>query len=34
MLKSGNASLIQQIKNLNSIKEELSRYQHSGINVD
>jgi hypothetical protein len=38
MLKSDNASLVQQIKNLNSIKanleQELSRYQHSGINVD
>ena len=38
MLKSDNASLVQQIKNLNSTKanleEELSRYQHSGINVD
>jgi hypothetical protein len=38
MLKSDNASLVQQIKNLNSIKagleEQLSRYRHSGINVD
>jgi hypothetical protein len=38
MLKSDNASLVQQIKNLQSIKatleEELSRYQNSGINVD
>ena len=38
MLKSDNASLVQQIKNLNSIKanleEQLSQYQHSGINVD
>ena len=38
MLKSDNASLVQQIKNLNSIKAnleaELSRYQHSGFNVD
>jgi hypothetical protein len=38
MLKSGNASLVQKIKNLNSIKanleEQLSRYQHSGINID
>jgi hypothetical protein len=38
MLKSDNASLVQQIKNLSSIKanreQELSRYQHSGINVD
>jgi hypothetical protein len=38
MLKSDNASLVQQIKNLNSIKanleEQLSRCQHSGINVD
>jgi hypothetical protein len=38
MLKSDNALLVQQIKNLNSIKtnleKELSRYQHSGIDVD
>jgi hypothetical protein len=38
MLKSHNASLVQQIKNLNSIKAnleaKLSRYQHSGINID
>jgi hypothetical protein len=38
VLKSDNASLVQQIKNLNSIKanleQELSRYQRSGINVD
>jgi hypothetical protein len=38
VLKSENTSLIQQVKNLNSIKanleQELSRYQHSGINVD
>jgi hypothetical protein len=38
MLKSDNVSLVQQIKNLNSIKdnleEQLSRYRHSCINVD
>ena len=38
MLKSDNVSLVQQIKNLNSIKakleEQLSRYRHSGVNVD
>jgi DNA-directed RNA polymerase len=37
-LKSDNASLIQQIKNLNSVKSrlenELSRYQHLGVDVD
>jgi hypothetical protein len=38
ILKSDNASLIQQIKNLNSVKSrlenELSRYQHLGVDVD
>jgi hypothetical protein len=38
MLKSDNALLVQQIKNLNSIKtnleKELSRYQHSGIDIN
>jgi hypothetical protein len=38
ILKSDNASLIQQIKNLNSVKSrlenELSRYQHIGVDVD
>jgi predicted RNase H-like nuclease (RuvC/YqgF family) len=38
VLKSENASLIQQVKNLNTIKsqleKELRRYQHHGINVD
>jgi hypothetical protein len=38
ILKSENTWLIQQVKNLNTIKsqleKELSRYQHSGINVD
>ena len=38
VLKSENVSLIQQVKNLNTIKSqlesELSRYQQSGINVD
>jgi DNA-directed RNA polymerase len=38
VLKSDNASLIQQIKNLNSVKSrlenELSRYQHLGVDVD
>ena len=37
-LKSDNASLIQQIKNLNSVKSrlenDLSRYQHLGVDVD
>jgi hypothetical protein len=38
VLKSENTSLIQQIKNLNTIKanleKELSRYQHSDIDVN
>jgi hypothetical protein len=38
VLKSENTSLLQQVKNLNTIKssleKELNRYQHSGINVD
>ena len=38
ILKSDNASLIQQIKNLNSVKSrlenELSLYQHLGVDVD
>jgi hypothetical protein len=38
VLKSENASLIQQVKNLNTIKsqleKELSRYQHSSISVN
>jgi hypothetical protein len=38
ILKSDNASLIQQVKNLNTTKgnleKELSRYRHSDINVD
>jgi len=38
ILKSDNASLIQQIKNANSVKSrlenELSRYQHLGVDVD
>jgi regulator of replication initiation timing len=38
VLKSENTSLIEQVKNLNTIKssleKELTRYQHSGINVD
>ena len=38
ILKSENTWLIQQVKNLNTSKsqleKELSRYQHSGINVD
>ena len=38
VLKSENASLIEQVKNLNTVKadleKELSRYQHSGINVN
>jgi hypothetical protein len=38
MLKSDNALLVQQIKNLNCIKtnleKELNRYQHSSIDVD
>ena len=38
VLKSESASLIQQVKNLNTIKsqleKELRRYQHHGINVD
>ena len=38
ILKSENTSLIEQVKNLNTIKcsleKELTRYQHSGINVD
>jgi hypothetical protein len=38
ILKSDNASLVQQIKKLNTIKanleEQLSRYQHSDINFD
>jgi hypothetical protein len=38
MLKSDNVSLIQQVKNLNTIKaqleKELSRYQHSDSDVN
>jgi predicted nuclease with TOPRIM domain len=38
ILKSDNTSLIQQVKNLNTIKanleKELSRYQHSDKDVD
>jgi hypothetical protein len=38
MLKSDNASLIQQVKNLNTIKaqleKELSRYQHSDSDIN
>ena len=38
VLKSENASLIQQVENLNTIKanleKELSPYQHSSIDVD
>jgi len=38
LLKSENISLIEQVKNLNTVKsrleKELSRYQDSGINVD
>ena len=38
LLKSENISLIEQVKNLNTVKsrleKELSRYQGSGINVD
>jgi hypothetical protein len=37
VLKSDNASLIQQVENLSTIKSqlkrELSRYQHSGIDI-
>jgi hypothetical protein len=37
VLKSENASLIQQVENLSTIKSqlerELSRYQHSGIDI-
>jgi hypothetical protein len=37
-LKSENTSLIEQVKNLNTVKsqleKELSRYQRSGINVN
>src|ERR687886_2720382 len=38
VLKSENTSLIEQVKNLNTIKSnlerELSQYRHSGINID